>query len=146
MTEQLSFSKSISPTPFYREANRTKGFSGGASGKETLCHPVDCPWDSPGQNTGVGSRSLLQGIFPTQGWNPALPHCQRILYQLSYQGSPILEVGSLSLLQGIFPTQELNPGSPALRDSLAAELPGKPHYSKGWMSKCVPRVFPLRIS
>ena len=33
----------------------------------TLCDPVDCPWDSPGQNTGVGSLSLLQGIFPTQG-------------------------------------------------------------------------------
>ena len=41
------------------------------------------PWDSPGQNTGVGSLSLLQGIFPTQGSNPGLPHCRRILYQLS---------------------------------------------------------------
>ena len=38
--------------------------------------------------TGVGSLSLLQGIFPTQGLNPGLPHCRRILYQLSYQGSP----------------------------------------------------------
>ena len=47
-----------------------------------------CPWNSPGQNTGVGSLSLLQGIFPTQGSNPGLPHCRRILYQLSYQGSP----------------------------------------------------------
>ena len=45
------------------------------------------PWDSPGQNTGVGSRSLLQGIFPTQGSNPGLPHCRQILYQLSYKGS-----------------------------------------------------------
>ena len=45
------------------------------------------PWNSPGQNTGVGSRSLLQGIFPTQGSNPGLPHCGRILYQLSYRGS-----------------------------------------------------------
>ena len=45
------------------------------------------PWNSPGQNTGVGSCSLLQGLFPTQGWNPGLPHCRRILYQLSYQGS-----------------------------------------------------------
>ena len=43
--------------------------------------------NSPGQNTGVGSRSLLQGIFPSQGWNPGLPHCRRSLYQLSYQGS-----------------------------------------------------------
>ena len=46
----------------------------------------------PGQNTGVGSLSLLQGIFPTQGLNPGLPHCRQILYPLSHQGSPrILE-------------------------------------------------------
>jgi len=45
------------------------------------------PWDSPGQNTGVGSHSLLQGIFPTQESNGGLLHCSRILYQLSYQGS-----------------------------------------------------------
>ena len=50
------------------------------------------PWNSPGQNTGVGSLSLLQGIFPTQGLNPGLPHCRQILYQLSHKGSPrILE-------------------------------------------------------
>ena len=48
--------------------------------------------NSPGQNTGVGSLSLLQGIFPTQGSNPGLPHCRWILYQLSHKGSPrILE-------------------------------------------------------
>jgi len=46
------------------------------------------PWSSPGQNTGVGSLSLLQGIFPTQGSNPGLPHCGQILYQLSHEGSP----------------------------------------------------------
>ena len=51
-------------------------------------HRLHSPWNSPGQNTGVGSLSLLQGIFPTQGWNPGLPHCRQILYQLSYQGSP----------------------------------------------------------
>ena len=50
------------------------------------------PWHFPGQNTGVGSRSFLQGIFPTQGSNPGLLHCKRILYQLSHQGRPrILE-------------------------------------------------------
>ena len=49
-------------------------------------------WNSPGQNTGVGSLSLLQGIVPTQGSNPGLLHYRQILYQLSYQGSPrILE-------------------------------------------------------
>ena len=46
-------------------------------------------WNFPGQNTGVGSFSLLQGIFPTQGSNPSLPHCRWILYQLSHQGSPV---------------------------------------------------------
>ena len=50
-------------------------------------HRLYSPWDSPGQNTGVGSLSLLQGIFPTQGSNPSLPHCRQILYQLSYKGS-----------------------------------------------------------
>ena len=45
-------------------------------------------WNSPGQNTGVGSLSLLQGIFPTQGSNLGLPRCGRILYQLSHTGSP----------------------------------------------------------
>ena len=46
------------------------------------------PWNSPGQNTGVGSCSLRQGIFSTQGSDPGLPLCMRILYQLSYQVSP----------------------------------------------------------
>ena len=49
-------------------------------------------WKSPGQNTGAGSLPLLQGIFPTQGWNLGLPCCRRNLYQLSHKGSPrILE-------------------------------------------------------
>ena len=46
------------------------------------------PCNSPGQNTGVGSLSLFQGIFPTQGSNPGLPHCRQILYHLSHKGSP----------------------------------------------------------
>ena len=46
------------------------------------------PWNSPGQNTGVGSLSLLQWIIPTQGLNPGLPHSRRILYELSHKGSP----------------------------------------------------------
>ena len=45
------------------------------------------PWNSPGQNTGVGSHSFLQGIFPTQGSNSGPLHCRWILYQLSHQGS-----------------------------------------------------------
>ena len=51
-------------------------------------HVLYSPWNSPGQSTRVGSLSLLHGIFPTQGLNPGLLHCKRILYQLSYQGSP----------------------------------------------------------
>ena len=46
------------------------------------------PWNSPGQNARVGSCSLLQGIFLTQGLNPGLPHRSWILYQLSLQGGP----------------------------------------------------------
>ena len=55
-------------------------------------HGLYSAWNSSGQNTGVGSLSLLQGIFPTQGSNPGLPHWRRLLYQLSHRGSPrILE-------------------------------------------------------
>ena len=43
--------------------------------------------DSSGKKTGVGCHALLQGIFPTQGSNPDLPHCKQILYRLSHQGS-----------------------------------------------------------
>ena len=51
-------------------------------------HGLYSPWNSPGQNTRVSSLSLLQGIFPTQGLNPGLPHYRRILYQQSHRGSP----------------------------------------------------------
>ena len=50
-------------------------------------HKLLCPWDSPGTNTRVVCHVLLQGIFPTQGSNPGLLHCRKILYQLSHQGS-----------------------------------------------------------
>ena len=52
------------------------------------------PWNSPGQNTGVGSLSLLQGIFPTQGWNPDLPHCRWILLPAEPQGKPSGQMSS----------------------------------------------------
>ena len=55
-------------------------------------HGLHSPWNSLGQNIGVGICSLLQRIFPTQGSNPGLLHCGQILYHLSHQGSPrILE-------------------------------------------------------
>ena len=51
-------------------------------------HGLYSPWNYPGQNTGVGSLSLLQGIFPTQGSNPGLPHRRQILCHVSHQGIP----------------------------------------------------------
>ena len=48
-------------------------------------HGLYSPWNSPGQNTGVGSRSFPQGIFPLQGSNPGLLHCRQSLYHLSHQ-------------------------------------------------------------
>ena len=82
--------------------------------------------DSSGQNTGVGSLSLLQEVFPTQGLNPGLTHYRRILYQLSHQGSP----GILEWVAYPFSSRSSNPGvkprSPALQeDSLPTELPGR---------------------
>ena len=59
----------------------------------THCNLMDCSppgssvhGNSPGKNTGVGCHALLQGIFPTQGSNPGLPHCRWTLYCLSHQG------------------------------------------------------------
>ena len=67
--------------------------------------------NSPGQSTGVNSYSFLQGIFPTQGLNPGLPHCRQILYQLSHQGSPrILEWVAFAFSSRSSPTQESNLG------------------------------------
>ena len=54
------------------------------------CQALLCLWNSPGKNTGVGSHSLLQRIFLTQGSNLGLLHCRQILYSLSHQGSPRL--------------------------------------------------------
>ena len=74
----------------------------------TLCNLVDSysPWNSLLQNTGVGTHSLLQGIFPTQGLNPGLPHCRQILYQVSHQGSPRI----LECIDYPFSSGSSNPG------------------------------------
>ena len=68
------------------------------------------PWNSLGQNTGVGCLSfLLQGIFPIQGSNPGLLHCRRILYQLSHQGSPrVLEWVAYPFSSGSFRPRNRN--------------------------------------
>ena len=91
-------------------------------------HVLYSPWNSPGQNTGVSYHALLQGIFPTQGSNPGLPHCSRILYSWAtreaweyWSGSPIPSPGGL-------PNPGIKPGSPALQeDCLPTELSGKTH-------------------
>ena len=61
----------------------------------TLCNPIDCGrpgssvrGDFQGKNTRVCCHALLQGIFLTQGLNPGLSNCKKILYHLSHQGSP----------------------------------------------------------
>ena len=58
-----------------------------------------CPWNSPGKNTGVGSHSLVQAIFLTQGWNLCLLHCRQFLYRLSHQGSPSMFNRSFLVLE-----------------------------------------------
>ena len=55
------------------------------------------PWDFPSKNTGMGCCFLLQGLFPTQGSNPGLPHCRQTLYCLSHQGSPNIAIDQRKL-------------------------------------------------
>ena len=71
-------------------------------------HGFYSPWNSPGQNSGVGSLSLLQRIFPTQGLNLGLLLCSRLFTSWATGKPKNTRVGSLSLLQRIFPTQESN--------------------------------------
>ena len=66
-----------------------------AQSRLTLWDPTDCSppgsfvhGHSLGKDTGVGCHARLQGIFPTQGSNPGLLCCRRILYHWSYQASP----------------------------------------------------------
>ena len=108
----------------------------------TLCDPMDCsPWNSPGQNTGVGSLSLLQGIFPTQGLNPGLPHYRWILYQLSPKRSPLLAKcrvnRELNLDQYKLPLWKL-PDQPVLPHNLKVSF-----IKKKQQQKNPPILFPI---
>ena len=119
-------------------------------------HGLYSPWKSPGQNTGIGILSLLQGIFPTQGLNLGLLHCRWILYQLSHkwkkekslswvrlfvtpwivahQAPPSLGFSRQEYWSGLpFPSPEdlpdpgIEPRSPSLQaEALTSEPPGKP--------------------
>ena len=88
-------------------------------------HGLYSPWNSSGQNTGVGGLSLLQGIFPTQGSNPGLPTLQADSLPAEPPGKPKNPgVGGLSFLQGNLPDPGIEPASAALQaDSLPTELP-----------------------
>ena len=80
----------------------------------------------------MGSLSLLQGIFPTQGSNWGLLYCRKILYQLSHQGGPrILEWDPIPSPADL-PDPGMELGSPVLQeDSLPTELSGKPLFTFG---------------
>ena len=74
-------------------------------------HGLHSPWNSPGQNTGVGSLSLLQGIILKPRTEPRSPTLQADSSPVEPQGKPkYTGVGSPSLLQQIFPTRESNWG------------------------------------
>ena len=105
-------------------------------------------WNSPSQNTGVGSLSLLQGIFPTQGLNPGLPHCRWILYQLSHQGSPrIQEWVAYPFSRGSSQPRNRTRISCIAGRSLPTELPGKhpPPPSRRSGEHWTTREFPRQI-
>ena len=74
-----------------RECNAWESESHSVMSDSLWPHGLHSPLNSPGQNTGVGSRSLLQWIFPTQESSRGLLNCRQIPYQLSYQGSPMHE-------------------------------------------------------
>ena len=96
----------------------------------TLCNPIDCSLpdssvhgNSTGKNTAVGCHAHLQGIFPTQGSKPDLPHCSQILYHLNHQGSPrILEWVAYPFSRGL---------------SWPRNLTGIPHIERGCFTSWV---------
>ena len=99
-------------------------------------HGLHTPWNSPGQNTGVGTCSLLQGILQIQESNPGLPHCRQILYQLSYQGNP----RTLEWVAYPFPGRSSWPRNRTRVSCTAGgfftNLSEKPHFLVNFQTKC----------
>ena len=108
--------------------------------QSTLCNPMDCNppgfsihGDSPGNHTGMGCHALLQGIFPTQGLSPGLPHWMWILYHLNHQHLPLSEFIYISCPTG-WPVYHLHEGRavwvfftsifPTLRTLFVLDIPG----------------------
>ena len=81
-----------SPSAVILEPKNIKPLTVSIVSDSLWAHGLYSLWNSPSQNTGVGSLYLLQGIFPTQGSNPDLPHCRQILYQLTHKGRPVLKL------------------------------------------------------
>ena len=82
----------IGPSQFPWKWSESESLSGMSDSLRP--HGLYSPWNSLGHNTGVASLALLQWISPTQELNQGLLHCRRILYQLSYQGSPLVPLES----------------------------------------------------
>ena len=103
---------SFPPTPslqFYLKWEKSEGCS--VVSESLRPHGLQSPWNSLGQNTGVGSLSLTPGDLPKPGIEHRSPALQADSLSAEPQGKPKnTGVGSLSLLQGIFPTQESNRG------------------------------------
>ena len=108
----------------------------------TLCNPMDygqphglwnsldSSWNSPGQNTGVGTLFLLQGIFPIQRLNAGLPHCRWIPYQLSHKESPrILEWVAYPFSSRSSWTRSQTGISCIAGGSLPTDISGKPYMT-----------------
>ena len=102
----VSFRKQIFPTQesnlgllHYRQIIYQLSYQGSPKLEVAQSRQLFSPRNSLGQNTGVGSLSLLQGMFPTQGSNPGLSHCGQILYQPSHQGSASEDRSKTSLLE-----------------------------------------------
>ena len=93
-------------------------------------HGLYSPWNSPGQNIGVGSLSLLQGIFPTQGSNLGLRHCRWFFTSWATREAEEDRSGYPIPFPADLPNPGIQLGSPALQeDSLPTELSGK-HFKK----------------
>ena len=108
-----------------------------------LCDPMDCSLlgspvhgGSSGNNTRVGCHALLEGIFPTRGSSPGLPHCRQILYQLNHQGSPrTLTWVAYSFSRGISWPRNQTRVSCIAGKFFTAELPGKSWSRVGKVSE-----------
>ena len=96
-----------------------------------------CPWNSSGKNIGMGSLSLIQGIFPTQGSNPGLLHCRRILYQLSHQGSPINNKGAFKRERQGKKKKKIH------SKKLKPKIPLLPYQNYPWETITSAALFPL---